>query len=166
MLLIGSDMFKALWYWIPPIAILARGEPISHGFCQAAGFLLAMGVEASGPLHRINSYHLLLKLKNQTPLYSSLQSIPLLQSLHRVRQTPRLACTAIDREPTLVGRPSQYSWRHWPLSIQAILSTYLLEMIFHMWSKLRHKTSWWSRLTFTTLDTCHNTHICTMKKGY
>lgn len=50
MLLIGSGMFKALWSWIPPIAILARGEPISHGFCQGAGFLYAMGVEASGPL--------------------------------------------------------------------------------------------------------------------
>ena len=49
MLLIGSDMFKALWYWIPAITILARREPISHGFCYGAGFLLAVGVEASGP---------------------------------------------------------------------------------------------------------------------
>lgn len=54
MLLIGSDMFKALWYWIPPITVLAGRGPISHGFCQGAGFLLAMGIEASGPLQRIN----------------------------------------------------------------------------------------------------------------
>ena len=48
MLLIASGMFKALWYWIPPIAILVSQEPISHGLCQAAGFLLAVGIEASG----------------------------------------------------------------------------------------------------------------------
>ena len=53
MLLIASGMFKALWYWIPPITILALREPISHSFCQGAGFLLAVGIEASGPLQRI-----------------------------------------------------------------------------------------------------------------
>ena len=50
MLLIASGMLKALWYWIPPTAILARREPISHSFCQCAGFILAVGIEASGPL--------------------------------------------------------------------------------------------------------------------
>ena len=50
MLLIASGMFKALWYLIPPITILAGLDPISYGFCQAAGFLLAVGIEASGPL--------------------------------------------------------------------------------------------------------------------
>ena len=55
MLLIASGMFKALWYWIPPITILALRGPISHSFCQGAGFLLAVGIEASGPLQRINS---------------------------------------------------------------------------------------------------------------
>lgn len=61
MLLIGSDMFKALWYWIPAITILARREPISHGFCHGAGFLLAVGVEASGPWRSIDAqYHLLI----------------------------------------------------------------------------------------------------------
>lgn len=49
MLLIASGMFKALGYWIPPIIILASHEPISHGICQGAGCLLAMGVEGSGP---------------------------------------------------------------------------------------------------------------------
>lgn len=48
MLLIASGMFKALWYWIPPIGILVSQEPISHGLCQAAGFFLALGIEASG----------------------------------------------------------------------------------------------------------------------
>ena len=48
MLLIASDMFKAIWYWIPPIAILALRKPISHVLCQGTGFLLAVGIEASG----------------------------------------------------------------------------------------------------------------------
>ena len=130
MLLIGSDMFKALWCWIPPTVILAWGEPISHGFCEGAGFFLAMGVEASGPLHRINPCYHSLNLKNQTPLSSSLHYIRLSQSLHRVRRILRLACTAIDWYPTFVGRSSQYSWRHWPLSIQVILSTYFWRRSF------------------------------------
>lgn len=54
MLLIASGMFKALWYWIPPITILAGLDPISHGFCVPAGFLLAVGIEASGPLYGTN----------------------------------------------------------------------------------------------------------------
>ena len=49
MLLIGSGMFKALWFWIPPMTILAGRESISYGFCQGVGFLLAVGIEASGP---------------------------------------------------------------------------------------------------------------------
>lgn len=56
-LLIGSDMFKALWYWIPSISILAGRDPIPHDFCQGAGFLLAVGVEASGPLQRIDAQY-------------------------------------------------------------------------------------------------------------
>ena len=62
MLLIASGMLKALWYWIPPTAILARREPISHGFCQGAGFLLAVGIEASGPLQTIKLRNHLLNL--------------------------------------------------------------------------------------------------------
>ena len=54
MLLIASGMFKALWYWIPPIAILASHEPITHGLCQTAGFLLAVGIEASGLWQRVH----------------------------------------------------------------------------------------------------------------
>ena len=54
MLLIASGMFKALWYWIPPITILVLRGPISYGLCQGAGFLLAVGIEASGRLQRIN----------------------------------------------------------------------------------------------------------------
>ena len=54
MLLIASGMFKALWYWIPPIITLASREPIPHRFCQSAGFFLAVGIEASGLLERID----------------------------------------------------------------------------------------------------------------
>lgn len=61
MILIGGDMLKALWCWIPPMVILVRQQPISPGFCQGAGFFLAMGIEASGSLQIINSYHYLLK---------------------------------------------------------------------------------------------------------
>ena len=48
MLLIASDMFKAIWYFVPAILTLAHGHPISNGFCQSGGFLLATGLEASG----------------------------------------------------------------------------------------------------------------------
>lgn len=123
MLLIGSGMFKALWYWIPPITILAGREPISYGFCQGAGFLLAVGIEASGPfLQRISlQYHHLLNLLDQMPLSSSSQSIQPSQYSRLVRSIPRLACIAIDGEPTHIGRCSRYSWRHWRSSIQAVL---------------------------------------------
>ncbi|KAK3174706.1 hypothetical protein OEA41_001952 [Lepraria neglecta] len=47
MLLIASDMFKAIWYFVPAILTLAHGHPISNGFCQGGGFLLATGLEAS-----------------------------------------------------------------------------------------------------------------------
>lgn len=67
MLLIGSGMFKALWYWIPPITILARRNPIPHGFCQGAGFLLAVGIEASGPLQTVSVQYQLLNLSDQIP---------------------------------------------------------------------------------------------------
>lgn len=75
MLLIASGMLKALWYWIPPIAILARREPISHGFCQGAGFLLAVGIEASDSIILLIAMHTALtifaarKANSQTGLY-------------------------------------------------------------------------------------------------
>ncbi|KAL2049825.1 hypothetical protein ABVK25_009920 [Lepraria finkii] len=47
MLLIARDMFKAIWYFVPAILTLAHGRPISNGFYQGGGFLLAMGLEAS-----------------------------------------------------------------------------------------------------------------------
>ena len=136
MLLIGSDMLKALWCWIPPMVILARKQPISPGFCQGAGFSLAMGIEASGPLQSIDFYHHLLNSGNQTPLSSSWQSIRLSQSLYRVRQTPRMACMAIDGQPTLAGRSFQYSWRHWPLSIQTVLRFVFSQPIMPLVKKL------------------------------
>lgn len=127
MILIGSDMLKALWCWIPPIVILARQQPVSPGFCQGAGFLLALGIEASGSLRKIDLYHHLLNSTDQTPLSSSWRSIRPSQSLHRVRQTLKMACIAIDGQPTLVGRSSQYSWRHWPWSIQTVLRFVLFQ---------------------------------------
>lgn len=75
MLLIGSDMFKALWYWIPPITVLAGRGPISHGFCQGAGFLLAMGIEASDSVILLIAIHTALTIfasrqaNSQTGLY-------------------------------------------------------------------------------------------------
>ena len=47
-LLILSDMFKAFWYFIFPIVVFTRGTVQSSSkFCQASGFLLALGTEAS-----------------------------------------------------------------------------------------------------------------------
>ncbi|KAG4030811.1 hypothetical protein MFRU_011g02630 [Monilinia fructicola] len=48
MLLIQSDMFKALWFMIFPIVIFLHG-PVSDNskFCQISGFFLALGIEAS-----------------------------------------------------------------------------------------------------------------------
>ncbi len=47
-LLILSDMFKAFWYFIFPIVVFTRGPVQSSSkFCQASGFLLALGTEAS-----------------------------------------------------------------------------------------------------------------------
>ncbi|CZR63496.1 related to G protein-coupled receptor [Phialocephala subalpina] len=48
MLLIQSDMFKALWFMIYPIVVFARGPvPDSSTFCQVSGFFLSLGIEAS-----------------------------------------------------------------------------------------------------------------------
>ena len=47
-LLILSDMFKALRYFIFPVVVFTRGSVgSSSDFCQANGFLFAMGTEAS-----------------------------------------------------------------------------------------------------------------------
>ncbi|QSZ30226.1 hypothetical protein DSL72_004748 [Monilinia vaccinii-corymbosi] len=49
MLLIQSDMFKALWFMIFPIVVFLHG-PIADDstFCQISGFFLSVGIEASG----------------------------------------------------------------------------------------------------------------------
>jgi G protein-coupled receptor GPR1 len=48
LLLIVSDMWKALWYFLFPVVVFTRGQvdSTSH-FCQASGFFLALGTEAS-----------------------------------------------------------------------------------------------------------------------
>jgi G protein-coupled receptor GPR1 len=49
MLLIQSDMFKALWFMMYPIVTFAKGPvPNSSKFCQVNGFFLSVGIEASG----------------------------------------------------------------------------------------------------------------------
>jgi G protein-coupled receptor GPR1 len=49
MLLIQSDMFKALWFMMNPIVTFAKGRiPNTSKFCQANGFFLSVGIEASG----------------------------------------------------------------------------------------------------------------------
>lgn len=48
MFLIFSDTFKAFWYFIFPVVVFSRGPvSTSSGFCQASGFFLAVGIEAS-----------------------------------------------------------------------------------------------------------------------
>jgi G protein-coupled receptor GPR1 len=49
MLLIQSDMFKALWFMVYPIVTYAYGPVMNDSiFCQVNGFFLAIGIEASG----------------------------------------------------------------------------------------------------------------------
>jgi G protein-coupled receptor GPR1 len=49
MLLIQSDMFKALWFMLYPIVTFSRGPiPNDSDFCQVNGFFLSLGIEASG----------------------------------------------------------------------------------------------------------------------
>lgn len=48
MYLVISDTFKALWYFVFPVVTFSRGlVQSSSGFCQASGFFLATGIEAS-----------------------------------------------------------------------------------------------------------------------
>lgn len=48
MFLIFSDTFKALWYFVFPVVVFSRGPVQSTSkFCQASGFFLAVGIEAS-----------------------------------------------------------------------------------------------------------------------
>lgn len=49
MFLIFSDFFKASWQLIYPAVVFSNGAVASHSrFCQAAGFMMSMGIEASG----------------------------------------------------------------------------------------------------------------------
>ncbi|TGO66853.1 hypothetical protein BELL_0930g00020 [Botrytis elliptica] len=48
MLLIQSDMFKALWFMVFPIVVFLHGPVADNSkFCQISGFFLALGIEAS-----------------------------------------------------------------------------------------------------------------------
>ena len=49
MLLIQSDMFKALWFMPYPVVVFAHGPVMSEStFCRVNGFFLSLGMEASG----------------------------------------------------------------------------------------------------------------------
>lgn len=49
MLLIVSDLFKSVWYLIFPSVVFAQSVvKDSSAFCQATGFFVALGIEASG----------------------------------------------------------------------------------------------------------------------
>jgi G protein-coupled receptor GPR1 len=48
LMLIISDSFKAMWYFVSPVVIFSCGEiQSSSHFSQASGFLLAMGIEGA-----------------------------------------------------------------------------------------------------------------------
>jgi G protein-coupled receptor GPR1 len=54
MLLIQSDMFKALWFMVYPIVTFTNGPvPSKSSFCQVNGFFLSLGIEASGTCEEI-----------------------------------------------------------------------------------------------------------------
>jgi len=48
LLLICSDTFKAIWYFIFPVVVFSRGPVASSSaFCQASGFFFAFGIESA-----------------------------------------------------------------------------------------------------------------------
>jgi G protein-coupled receptor GPR1 len=49
MLLILSNLWRALWYFLFPIIGFARGKISSQSaFCQVSGFMLSYGIEGAG----------------------------------------------------------------------------------------------------------------------
>ena len=65
MLLIQSDLLKAIWYFTFPLVSFARGPvPSSSAYCRITGFFVALGTEASGECPvRIPPHHLLMTLE-------------------------------------------------------------------------------------------------------
>ena len=54
MLMIFSDFYKASWQLIYPAVVFAKGAVSSESrFCQTAGFMMSMGIEASGTFHGV-----------------------------------------------------------------------------------------------------------------
>lgn len=52
MILIQSDMFKALWFMVFPIVVFLHGPVANNStYCQVSGFFLALGIEASGLIY-------------------------------------------------------------------------------------------------------------------
>jgi G protein-coupled receptor GPR1 len=59
MLLIQSDMFKALWFMVYPIVTYTHGSVSNNTiFCQVNGFFLSVGIEAAGMIIQFLSRHL------------------------------------------------------------------------------------------------------------
>jgi len=85
MLLIISDLGKAVWFFVVPLVYLARG-PVSSSssFCEASGFLLAQATEASDfaalmlALHLVSCVFRPPKRKRQGGLYKFRRLIYLL----------------------------------------------------------------------------------------
>jgi G protein-coupled receptor GPR1 len=65
--LIASDTFKAVWYFVFAVVAISRG-PVksSSSFCQASGFFLALGVEATDFAILIIALHTLLSIFKPT----------------------------------------------------------------------------------------------------
>jgi G protein-coupled receptor GPR1 len=65
--LIASDTFKAVWYFVFAIVAIAQG-PVksSSSFCQASGFFLALGVEATDFAILIIALHTILSIFKPT----------------------------------------------------------------------------------------------------
>ena len=100
MILIQSDAFKAIWFMIYPIVVLASGPVTSESaFCQASGFFLALGFEACDMAVIIVAVHIALYIFRGAHglydfryyAYSAWVFIPLL-----------LACLAFINNPAYV----------------------------------------------------------------
>ena len=102
MLLVASNMFKAIWYLVLPTVILVQTHPFSSEFCLASGFLLATGIEASGfpPFPARQSNVGLIQLSDFIILLIALQTLLAIvrpgksSGLHTYRY-PAYACCAL-----------------------------------------------------------------------
>src|SRR5580700_6631670 len=109
MLLIQSDLFKALGFMLAPIYGLVF-EPVksSSTFCQVDGFIIALGVEASGTTSPLSSCPMLIYYRPRGPhdRYSQrVIRIPARHNRWNRRTLPVPACSIchLDRVPSAYG---------------------------------------------------------------